>query len=245
MNRPGPGARRTKEDGRHGRLQRAGSHHRRSRTARFAWFLIRLIRGRSIESEGWAGFFGVTGLLLFTLGLHTTVTWPFGGNGFEYANVAFGQPAAGFGALLVFAAVYLWRHRALFSADPESANASALRALKPISIFVGALGLAMGVLAITFVRFQLGAAPPEEPISGRFGHLPLVEALFLGGLWGIVAVGAILFAVAQLTNRARLLLWAARAWFAGGIVFLLFGALNYYTHIGMYFNIAHGTSHLW
>ncbi|MGO4363459.1 DUF981 family protein [Terrabacter sp. 2TAF16] len=214
----------------------------------FAWFLVHLIRRRHIDSEGWAGFFGVTGLLLLVLGLHTTVTWPFGGDGFEYANIAFGQPAAGFGALLLFAAVYLWRHRALFAADDadaDTANEAVLRSLRPVSIFVGALGLAMGVLAITFVRFQLGAAPPEEPISGRFGHLPLLEALFLGGLWGIVAVGALLFAVAQLTDRASLLLWAARAWVVGGVVFLLFGAMNFYTHIGMYYNIAHGTSHLW
>ena len=213
----------------------------------FAWFLVHLIRGRHIESEGWAGFFGVTGLLLLALGLHTTVTWPFGGDGFEYANIAFGQPAAGFGALLLFAAVYLWRHRAMFAADADrdAANGAALRSLKPVSIFVGALGLGMAVLAIAFVRFQLGAAPPEEPISGRFGHLPLLEALFLGGLWGIVAVGALLFAVAQLTDRASLLLWAARAWLVGGVVFLLFGAMNFYTHIGMYYNIAHGTSHLW
>ncbi|TQJ50575.1 DUF981 family protein [Phycicoccus sp. SLBN-51] len=211
----------------------------------FAWFLADLIRGRRIESEGWAGFFGVTGILLLTLGLHTTVTWPFGGKGFEYANIAFGQPAAGFGALLLFAAVYLWRHRALFAGDAEEASARALSALRPVSVFVGALGLAMGVLAIAFVRFQLGAAPPEEPISGRFGHLPLLEALFLGGLWGVVAVGAVLFATAQLTNRPQLLRWAIRAWVVGGVVFLLFGAMNFYTHIGMYYNIAHGTMHKW
>ena len=211
----------------------------------FAWFLAQLIRGARIDSEGWAGFFGVTGLLLLGLGLHTTVTWPFGGKGFEYANIAFGQPAAGFGALLVFAAVYLWRHRTLFAGDTDEADATALAAFRPIAVFVGALGLAMGVLAITFVRFQLGAAPPEEPISGRFGHLPLLEALFLGGLWGVVAVGAIVFAIAQLMNRPALLRWAVRAWVVGGTVFLLFGALNFYTHIGMYYNIAHGTSHLW
>ena len=211
----------------------------------FAWFLADLIRGRRIESEGWAGFFGVTGILLLTLGLHTTVTWPFGGKGFEYANIAFGQPAAGFGALLLFAAVYLWRHRALFAGDAEEASARALSALRPVSVFVGALGLAMGVLAIAFVRFQLSAAPPEEPISGRFGHLPLLEALFLGGLWGVVAVGAVLFATAQLTNRPQLLRWAIRAWVVGGVVFLLFGAMNFYTHIGMYYNIAHGTMHKW
>ena len=156
----------------------------------FAKFLTHLVRNQRIESEGWASFFGVTGVLLLVMGLHTTVTWPFGGDGFEYANIAFGQPAAGFGALLLFAAVYLWRQRAVFEGDRRRPATSALAALKPASIFVGALGLAMAVLAITFVRFQLGAAPPEEPISGRFGHLPLLEALFLGGLWGIIAVGA-------------------------------------------------------
>jgi uncharacterized membrane protein len=155
----------------------------------FAAFLAYLIKGKRIESEGWAGFFAVTGVLLLALGVHTTVTWPFGGNGFEYANIAFGQPAAGFGALLLFAGVYLWRHRALYAGAVEEANAATLSAFKPVGIFVGALGLGMAVLAITFVRLQLGAAPPEEPISGRFGHLPILEALFLGGLWGVVALG--------------------------------------------------------
>ena len=211
----------------------------------FAWFIKHIVRGSRIDSEGWAAFFGVTGLLLLVLGLHTTVTWPFGGDGFEYANIAFGQPAAGFGALLILAAVYLWRQRALFAGDVEKANATVLAALKPVGIFVGALGLAMGVLAITFVRFQLGAAPPQEPISGRFGHLPILEALFLGGLWGIVAIGALLFATALLTDRPQLLRWAVRAWIIGGAVFLLFGAMNFYTHIGMYYNIAHGTTHKW
>ena len=210
-----------------------------------AAFLAALLRSRRIESEGWAAFFGITGLLLLVLGLHTTVTWPFGGDGFEYANIAFGQPAAGFGALLLFAAIYLWRNRALFGGDVEQANAAALAALKPAGIFVGALGLGMAVLAVTFVRFQLGAAPPEEPISGRFGHLPLLEALFLGGLWGIVAIGALLFAIALWTDRPHLLRWAVWAWIVGGTVFLLFGAMNFYTHIGMYYNIEHGTTHKW
>lgn len=148
----------------------------------FALFLADLLRNKRIDSEAWAGFFGVTGLLLLVLGLHTTVTWPFGGGGFEYANIAFGQPAAGFGALLLFAAVYLWRHRSFLTGEiegeVEEANATMLAAFKPVGIFVGALGLGMAALAITFVRFQLGAAPPEEPISGRFGHLPILEALF-------------------------------------------------------------------
>ena len=211
----------------------------------FAWFLARLVRNEPVSSEGWAGFFGVTGLLLLVTGLHTTLTWPFGAGGFEYANIAFGQPAAGFGALLLLAAVYLWRNRAFFSEDAAEANAAALEALKPVAIFVGALGLAMAALAVTFVRFQLGAAPPEEPISGRFGHLPILEALFLGGLWGVIALGALVFAIALLTDRPSLLRWAVRAWIVGGVVLLLFGAMNYYTHIGMYYNLEHGTSHRW
>ncbi|WP_256837718.1 DUF981 family protein [Ornithinimicrobium faecis] len=211
----------------------------------FAAFLSYLIRGKRIDSEGWAAFFGVSGLLLLVLGIHTTVTWPFGGDGFEYANIAFGQPAAGFGALLLFAAIYLWRHRSLFTETIEKANAAVLVSLKPVGIFVGALGLGMGVLAITFIRFQLGAAPPEEPISGRFGHLPLLEALFLGGLWGVVAIGALLFAIALWTDRPQLLKWAVRAWVIGGVVFLLFGAMNFYTHIGMYYNISNETMIKW
>ena len=211
----------------------------------FAAFLADLIRNKRVDSEGWAGFFGVTGLVLLGLGLHTTVTWPYGGEGFEYANIAFGQPAAGFGALLLLAAVYLWRHRALFEGDVDTANATAIGPMKPAGIFVGALGLGMAVLAISFVRFQLGAAPPEEPISGRFGHLPILEALFLGGLWGIVAAGALLFAIALWTNRLHLLRWAVWAWVVGGVVFLLFGAMNFYTHIGMYYNLAEGTMHKW
>ncbi len=213
----------------------------------FAWFLQQLIRKEPIESEGWAGFFGVTGLILLVTGLHTTLTWPFSEGGFEYANVAFGQPAAAFGALMLFAAIYLWRHREMFSGELDAAAVSerALRALRPVSIFVGALGLGMAVLAIAFVRYQLGAAPPEEPISGRFGGMPILEALFLGGLWGVIAIGAILFAIALLTNRPQLLRWAIRAWVIGGVVMLLFGAMNFYTHLGMYYNIEHGTMIKW
>lgn len=211
----------------------------------FASFLASLLRGRRIDSEGWAAFFGVTGLLLLVTGLHTTLTWPFGGDGFEYANIAFGQPAAGFGALLLLAAIWLWRHRALFEGDSEAADATTLAALKPAGIFVGALGLGMAVLAIAFVRYQLGAAPPEEPISGRFGQWPILEALFLGGLWGVIALGALLLAIALWTDRPQLLRWAVRAFVVGGVVLLLFGAMNFYTHIGMYDNIAHGTMQKW
>ena len=211
----------------------------------FAKFLTMLVRQERVASEGWAALLGIVGVLLLALGLHTSVTWPYGAEEFAYANIAFGEPAAAFGALALFAAIYLWRHRVLFEGDPAVASRAALAALKPVAIFVGALGLAMAVLAISFVRFQLGAAPEVEPISGRFGQWPILEALFLGGLWGVVALGALLFAVALWTDRPQLLRYAAWAWVIGGLVFLVFGALNFYTHIGMYYNISHGTMHKW
>lgn len=46
-------------------------------------------------------------------------------------------------------------------------------------------------------------------------------------------------------DRTRLLRAAAWAWVVGGVVLLLFGAMNFYTHIGMYYNLEHGTMHLW
>ncbi len=210
-----------------------------------ALLLHHMLNGKRIDSEGWAAFFGVTGFLLLVTGLHTSMTWPFGGDGFEYANIAFGQPAAAFGALLFFAAIYLWRHRQQFAGSVEIAHEAAIAALKPVSLFVGMLGLAMGVLAITFMRFQLGAAPPEEPITGRFGHIPIIEALFLGGLWGIVAIGCLVFVAALWLGRLELLKWSVWTWMIGGFAFLAFGAINFYTHIGMYLNIAHGTNYLW
>jgi hypothetical protein len=83
--------------------------------------------------------------------------------------------------------VYLWRHRAYFATDTEPTDDATLAAMKPASIFVGAVGLGMAVLAISFVRYQLGAAPPEEPISATSGDQ--AELNMLGGRWcGLPAV---------------------------------------------------------
>ena len=122
-----------------------------------------------------------TGLLLLVTGVHTTVTWPFGSDGFEYTNIAFRQPAAAFGALLVLAAVYLSRQRAASRATLSPRTRP--RCKHEAGQHLGRRArTSHGGLAITFLRFQLGAAPAVEPISGRFGHLPILEALFLGGL---------------------------------------------------------------
>ena len=212
----------------------------------FAAFLADLIRNKRIDSEGWAGFFGVTGLVLLALGLHTTVTWPYGGDGFEYANIAFGQPAAGFGALLLLAAVYLWRHRALFEGDVEHRQRHRHRRVEA------------GRHLRRCPRARHGGAGHQlRPLPARRGSArgtdqrPLRPPADPRGPVPRRTVGDRRRRV-HCSSRSRcgptgpsLLRWAVWAWVVGGVVFLLFGAMNFYTHIGMYYNLAEGTMHKW
>lgn len=206
-----------------------------------------ILQKRTPDSEGWAAFFGVTGMVLTVLGFATTITWPYGSGGFEYANIQFGQPAVAFGLLCLFWAVYLWRHRILFTdTTPKGGKLMrehVMRAMKPISLFVFAAGAMMATLAISWLRFVLGAAPEVEPISGLFHAYPLFESSFLFVLWGLVAVGALLFPLAIHRQTVGLLKTVAITWMIAGVVFLGFGAMNFYTHIGMYTNINEGTQH--
>ncbi len=107
-------------------------------------------------------------------------------------------------------------------------------------VIVG-LGLALGAIAFAGLVFQLFAAPPEEPISGAFAQWPWVEAIFMSGMFGLAGVGAVLFPLALRGFRtgADRTVWQ---WIVGiciglpGLGFFLFGALNFFTHIGLIIN---------
>lgn len=206
-----------------------------------------ILRNRMPDSEGWAGFFGITGVIMTVLGIATSITWPYGAGGFEYANIQFGQPAVAFGLLSLFWAIYLWRHRAMFAnttaAGTKVMRENVMRALRPMSLFVFATGLMMAALAISWLRYQLGAAPEIEPISGLAHAYPILESIFLFGLWALVAVGALVFPFAVKSLSKVTLKTVFITWMIAGVVFLLFGAMNFYTHIGMYTNAAHGTEY--
>ena len=206
-----------------------------------------ILRKQSPDSEGWALFFGITGLILAILGTISTVTWPYGAGGFEYANVQFSQPAVMFGFLSLLWAVYLWRHRTLFAdttpAGVKLMNAHVMRALKPLSLLIFAAGAMMLTLAISWIRYTLGAAPEIEPISGLAHEYPILESLFLFGLWGLVALGALLFPLAIRKKNKGAQKTVFISWMIAGIVLLGFGALNFYTHIGMYTNASKGTEY--
>lgn len=195
----------------------------------------------SVSLEGWALNFGVLGSILTLTGLHMTLTWPLASGGFAFDNIIFGETSLGFGVLLVAAAFYLWRRRAVVT-ETEAVGRLA-RVARPVSVFIGFLGLSLLAIAVAGVRYQLFAAPPEEPITGQFADYPLVEAIFISGLLALVGIGAVLFPFAvrnfdrsrstKATVTTRIIGWA---WGLSGAAFAAFGAINYFTHIGLIIN---------
>lgn len=207
----------------------------------FAVFLGKLRGHDSIESEGWAGLFGTTGLILTIMGAAVTIAWPYGVGETAYANIAFGEPSLVFGVICLFTSVYLWRNRTLFAGPTKESAAHVVRAMKPAGILVFVTGLMMAALAISWLRYQLGAAPSFEPISGLFSNYPWFEASFLFLLWGVVAAGCLLFPLGLKKATGSVMKTVIVLWMIGGIVFSLFGAMNFYTHIGDFYNTVHGT----
>ena len=106
----------------------------------------------------------------------------------------------------------------------------------PISVFVFALGLACFAIAAAGWTYTLFAAPPEEPISGEFAEYPLVEATFISGLYVLTGIGAVLLPFALRRFSRPLVVIGGVAWGLAGIAFTLFGALNFFTHIGLIVN---------
>ncbi|RAN78858.1 hypothetical protein B5P43_16570 [Bacillus sp. SRB_336] len=202
--------------------------------------LLRFRRNKDAapSTDGWSLAFGVLGVILSTTGLHMTLTWPLAAGGFPFDNIIFGETSLGFGVLLLGAAFFLWRRGAALISAPDPV-AFAANTARPLSLFIGGLGLSLFAIAIAGVTYQLFAAPPQEPISGAFAAYPLIEATFMSGLFAVVGVGAVLFpfAVAKLrtagASAAGLVKTIGVAWFLTGLAFLLFGAMNYFTHIGL------------
>lgn len=199
-----------------------------------AKLLKKLHDKENVSADGWALLFAPTGAILTVLGFAITITWPYRVPGTFDANILFGEPAIAFGLLLLSASFYLWHERAGLDA------AKVWRVLKPVSIYIFALGLVMGACAISWLRYKLGAAPPTEPISGHFSGHPLFEASFLFVLYGLVALGALLFPLVPDSKSRKVFKIVYWAWLIAGVVFLLFSAMNYYTHIG---DLQNGTLH--
>ncbi|WP_042479152.1 DUF981 family protein [Bacillus ndiopicus] len=199
------------------------------------------------QLEGWAIGFGIPGVILTLTGAHMTLTWPLSKIGFPFDDIIFGETSLAFGVLLIAATILLWRKSNLYLKQGIDMNDSKVVSntlkrelpylVKPLSYFAAAMGLALISIAFAGIGYQLFAAPPEEPISGAFADYPMMEATFMSLLFAITGIGAILFPFAlnkgANPNFAKAIKYL---WTIAGIIFVLFGAMNYFTHIGLIVN---------
>jgi Protein of unknown function (DUF981) len=202
--------------------------------------LFRQLAGNSaVRPEGFALSFGVTGFILTLLGTTISVMWPY--TKVLHANIMMGEPALAFGVSLSAASFFLWRKSEVFrdlgSAGEKSGPAMEyIRAvLQPVSVWIFAMGLMMAALAVAILYYKLGSAPPQEPISGHFSQ-SILEPVFLSFLWGLTALGALLFPAGVRTWNRGILKICAVCWQIAGVLFLLFSAMNFFTHIGLLMN---------
>jgi len=201
--------------------------------------LNQFTNGEKVQSEGFALAFGITGFIQIVLGLAISIMWPY--TKVLHANIMMGEPALAFGVLLGAASLFMWRKREVFDdfgeENDKSAEASAYIAgvLRPVSLWIFATGLMMASVTIAILYYQLGHAPPQEPISGYFSD-SWVEPIFLAFVWGFISLGALLLP-SIITNWNRKVLSVIRySWFVVGVLLVLFSALNYFTHIGLLMN---------
>ena len=196
----------------------------------------RIRRDEEVGVEGFALAFGVLGLLLTTTGLHMTLTWPLAPIGFAFDNIIFGEPALVFGVVLLGTCAALMSHRAVLGNPGPVRTTTAARLMGPTSVLSVFVGLSCFAIAAAGVRFRLWVAPPQEPISGWFAQWPWVEITFIAGLYVLTGLGCVLLPWALRRPSSPVALVAGLAWTIAGLSFAAFGALNYFTHIGLIIN---------
>lgn len=199
-----------------------------------------LMNKKEVEPIGWSLNLGVLGVILFFTGLHMTLTWPLA-KYFPFDNIVFGEPSLAFGAILLALSFYFWKKSNMLI-DSENALIPIGRIGKQFKFFFYGLGLAMIAIGVAGVTYKLFAAPPEEPLTGMFADYPLVEASFISGLWALTGVTSLLMpSVFKYFSEGKTALTSTIKisyvlTYGLGIIFLLFGAFNYFTHIGLIVN---------
>lgn len=207
----------------------------------------KLHRRERVAPEGWAMTFFILGIILTFLGGLMAVTWPLTAN--PPINIMFAEPSVVLGLLLVMSGFFLWNRREAVGALSDSkktasdlAYADLQRVLRPVSWVVFALGLVLLACTAAIFRYVLvGAAPEFEPVTGLLHNYPGIENGFFGIIYGLSALGCLLapWAVRNQAGSAARLVFVS--WLIAGVCFLLFSALNYYTHIGLLVNLERGT----
>jgi len=199
-----------------------------------------------IAPEGWAISLGVLGVILTVLGGLMATTWPLSVN--QPINIAFAEPNVMLGLLLIAASLFLWQRRELVASIGDGVKKTAdeafeylRRVMMPVSWVVFALGLILLACTAAIWRFTLvGSAPEAEPITGLLHDYPAAENAFFVILYGLSALGALVFPFALRSKGSGLRKVVGYSWAIAGVLFLLFSAMNYYTHIGLLVNLLQG-----
>ncbi|MFV2021701.1 DUF981 family protein [Micromonospora sp. LOL_023] len=192
--------------------------------------------------SGWSATFGILGTILTLLGFIMTIAHPLS-RAKPYIDSVFGEPCLLLGIVLLAAAVWLACTPQSQTFDEQYVRAS----LAPIGWIIFATGIVLLWCTLAIVRFDLiGSAPQHEPITGLLHGYPVENVFFAVVLYGPSAVGCLLFpAVIRGGGRTSwlVLYWC---WTVAGAAFLLFSAINYYTHAGMLVNeVSDGTVLRW
>jgi uncharacterized membrane protein len=206
----------------------------------------KLYKGLHFSADGNGINFGVLGLILSVTGAHMSIAWPLA-KYFPFDNIIFGEPSFGLGVLLLFASLFFFIRGKKFS-EVENPAVAIGAAAKPLRFILIALGLSLISIAVAGMRYQLFVAPPAEPIAGEFANQPWIEATFISGLYFFTGV-AVLLLPANFNQLAQLELPFKSGFLQKstygllmilGWTFIVFGAMNYFTHIGLIINTMPG-----
>lgn len=193
---------------------------------------------KQISPDGWAINFGALGIILFSTGLHMSLTWPMA-KYFPFDNIIFGEPSVAIGSLLLMLAFFCWKRSDAIKADdtPLKEMAASIRHFR---FFIYGIGLALIGIACAGINFKLFAAPAEEPLTGLFADYPMLEATCISLLYAMIGVAALLtpgilnqFAEGDMQSYAAKRKAVYLLMMVSGGVWILFGALNFFTHIGL------------
>ncbi len=76
------------------------------------------------------------------------------------------------------------------------------------------------------------------PLWSQFNDHPVIGASFISALYVLVGLGAVLLPIALAWLNRIVVSAIGVCWTVSGIVFAVFGAANYFTHIGLIINTA-------
>lgn len=185
--------------------------------------IAKIMYSRKVIQRGEGLALVLAGVPTVVLSLYGALTWPLNVN--PPINIAFWEPALLVGLLAIGAG---WRINVAKGGLIRSEDS------RPTYWLVATVGLAMFATSMAVFRFNLvGDAPSIEPITGQFKGW---ENATFGIVYLLAALACMLmpFGGKRSTPLSNVL-WLSMVWMfrISGTFFLLFSALNYYTHIGM------------